>query len=247
MDYGKNTLFNLLYHNNLLFSDFYRQNIEEHIHNLISFYKEKLLYKIKKKFYVACLSETIENELMWSIYADGGRGYGLAYATDILKDDDTFIINKVKYMNNRPKKDLLFDFFKWYKERFNINHNTDNNLDSMLSEFIEQKQKKVRDVINIIAFEKNKCWKSEKEYRLLYMSQSECQLSYKNIKTIRPKAIYFGEFMSLHHKYILIKWAFYHGLEIYEIYSNNNKIFYKDVYEKYKNEIGILENICSGQ
>lgn len=117
-------------------------------HNLFDEYIEKIGKKMDS-FMVFCSSLAIDNELMWSHYADGNRGIcaeiDSKYFDQIIKKDNGVLCGQVSYSSEFP---LL------YFKNFNFRN-------KMIS------GKEINEAAKKACFIKSTEWSYEKEYRFL--------------------------------------------------------------------------------
>ncbi len=84
---------------------------------------DNIIDGVRKKFYVACFTETETNERMWEEYADNGSGFCIEY---YFYDFKTFIFPVIynesklvdidKYDVNEMRRSLITKYTKWSEE-----------------------------------------------------------------------------------------------------------------------------------
>lgn len=111
------------------------------------FFSKPYEYSLKNSVRIACLTTNINSEVMWSHYANKGKGFALEYSYKQIDD----------YINEKKLENcfLLPVFYKNIKLRFPL-FNSDN-VGEMYDKFLNQ---------GLIL--KNKDWNYENEWRLIY-------------------------------------------------------------------------------
>lgn len=120
----------------------------------------KDLSPLNDSAYICCFSESCNDLLMWSHYANAHKGICVEYDLKLLKDVDIIKhIFPVVYSKKRLLKVDINDLFKNLRElNFNIFHNGDNS-DIELSQLLP------------LLVTKGGAWRNEKEWRIIYTKQ----------------------------------------------------------------------------
>ncbi len=109
---------------------------------------KSFLEEIHSERGILCFSETAEDSVLWSHYADGHRG--VAFEVDHFLDPDR--VGKVKYSNKLPLVDV-----KRLHQKEGVN------------EYLEE-------LLKVLPLRKARGWEYEKEYRV-YIDISKCETS----------------------------------------------------------------------
>ncbi|MFA7435397.1 MAG: DUF2971 domain-containing protein [Bacilli bacterium] len=221
----------------------------------INLFYEKLLLFLKRQYFIICFSRKFDNDVMWSHYASNGKGYVLEYSSEQLNafhkhyeinkyisvSKDSILtkpkLQKVKYNNNKYDDT---DFFKEFVDYINKYYNSrpyehyaslENISELFISDCLKKDKFILNKMINKTVFIKNKEWKYEQEWRLIIPNIFNIKAEHKAF-SCKPKAIYIGEYMDILHKFTLIKFANYHNIKIYKMYSENNILKAEPMNEK---------------
>lgn len=192
---------------------------------------------VSKSFYIACFSKYNNKEIMWSHYADNGKGFVLEYDKNdivdgiekekediqntIIKDSCCFI--DVKYCKKRTDNT---EFLEKFLTLMIIDDNfLANMLDIPKYKFMIDKSKK-------IITEKNFDWKYENESRIVWPNLSKVSnlslaSGHKTLIYIVPKSIYIGEKCSEKDILLLYSIAKNKKIQIYKMRSNNKNEKYR--------------------
>lgn len=177
------------------------------LESLIVYIANHLERCIELNFYTSCFTKNINKEIMWAHYAGDSRGYAIEYDYDEIikkvkkaKSNDKFKaseLSKVDYVCEKSDStDLFIDYLKTLK--FAYCKYGKKFLDVLNIPLYIHDYEKFVEAYKKIAFEKNKDWEYEEEYRLIVPNQdvdnydllSGHTISIKNIKST---AIYLGE------------------------------------------------------
>lgn len=175
---------------------------------------------------IACLSERIDNSLMWAHYADYHKGFALEYDfsnnSPKCKCDICHIANhhncpQRKYIKLYPViySDKQYDatqFVEWYIGFANAHTlNAEFSLprpDSLYSEKVY--------------LNKSKIWKYECEWRLICDCRSNVGTDSMVLENNKPKAIYYGTQISPINKKILMRLCESKDIKQYEMYIDHS-------------------------
>lgn len=208
---------------------------------------DKIKDIILKSFYIVCLSKYNNKEIMWSHYADNGKGFVLEYdkdtiiskmedfrkTFDYIKDDDFFELCDVKYCEKRTDHtNLLINVFKIMMEENNFFQNIYN----------LTRNKYMTEIFKKIVTEKNIDWKYENESRIicsnhLNINSKDLNSGHKKIIELPPKAIYVGENCPRKDRLLLYYIAQNKRIRVYNMESINNENYKLDAIEIPKKEL----------
>lgn len=180
---------------------------------------------------IACLSERIDNSLMWAHYADYHKGFALEY--DFLnnpskcKCDTCNILNpkncsERKFVQLYPViySDKQYDathFVEWYIGFVNAHRlNAEYSFPKPDSLYAEK-----------VYLNKSKIWEYECEWRLIGDCRSNIGSDSMVLENNKPQAIYYGAQISSLNKEMLMKICDSKGIKQYQMYIDHNT----DTYE----------------
>lgn len=118
----------------------YRDALPESMRAMFNLLQENVRSRLK----VTCLSAKHDNMLMWSHYADAGKGFCLEF--DAHHPSFERKLNKVRYVREFPKLDPL-----------TMNHS---------------RRDAVQEIFNAMAYTKSEDWIYEQEWRIISMEES---------------------------------------------------------------------------
>ena len=168
--------------------------------------------QISRLSYIASLSYDHSNEVMWSHYANNGKGFVIEYDLDLLEEmaysiGKTIFTGDINYIYKRiDNTDLIISILKLY-------------LNSNISE--EEKLASYNSFKQLLFTKSNK-WQYENEYRIALID-FENKLEHINLFNIKPKAIYLGENINLSDKITLISICKDKNIDLYTMESNSFK------------------------
>lgn len=163
---------------------------------------------IELNFYTSCFTKNINKEIMWAHYAGDSRGYAIEYDYDEIikkvkrvKLNDQFKASEISKVDYVCKKSDSTDLFIDYLEtlKFAYCNFRKKFLDVRNIPLYIHYYGKFVEAYKKIAFEKNKDWEYEREYRLIVPNQDvengyDLLSGHKvSIDNIKPTAIYLGE------------------------------------------------------
>ncbi len=175
---------------------------------------------------IACLSERIDNSLMWAHYADYHKGFALEYdfsnTPPKCKRDINGITNHPKcpqreFVNLYPViySDKQYDatqFVEWYIGFANAHTlNIEFSLPKPDSLYAEK-----------VYLNKSRIWEYECEWRLICDCKSNIGADSMVLENNKPKAIYYGTQISPINKKILMKLCESKDIKQYEMYIDHN-------------------------
>lgn len=159
--------------------------------------------RLKTKFLVGCFTHKDTNQVMWSHYADYGKGFLVGYKQNeivrAIKNDNKWnvkeLFNKVKYSYK------VFDASKMLADSI-IESCSDDHIGNYYKVFIDSFISLDKAYDNL--FIKNPVWQHEKEIRLLMFDKSQEKNSHRIVAKIKPSVVIMGEDISLSNKYLLV-------------------------------------------
>lgn len=180
---------------------------------------------------LVCLSESYNDILMWSHYADNHKGFVIEYDTDTLRTDCMYCPHGKTNENCIQWRQVMLLPILYTNQRYgatkyifdNVLMNMYNsvglsNVWGLSDDFAQYK-------INIY---KHRSWSYEREWRLqLYRTNGE-----KFIKA-KPVAIYLGCRISKCYEDILVQYALSYNIKIYKMSENPRKLKYSLNKQKY--------------
>ena len=198
-------------------------------------YVMQILWRLRRQLLIACFCKTNIKEIMWSHYADYGKGFAIEYDyEDINKlsinylntykksnitdySDDMlalFGINSVDYKSNRlDGTDLALKKVKELLKEHNLYKN------GTLS---TQKFQIDKNEFDKFVLYKDKSWEYENEVRLILPNPNLLN-TFKNLGKVRPKAVYIGEFATFNDEYTICCIAQHKQIPIYKMISSLDK------------------------
>lgn len=142
----------------------------------------------------------------------------------------------------------LIWFMKKYNNMLNSNENEliSNEIKQLTNKTFIKKSKHFRNALTI---KKLDLWSYENEWRLIIGDSFNQKNKYLKIGNIKPKAIYFGEYINQNNKSLLSKIALINNINVYQMYSkmsnNINKLKYrkltKEKLQKLSNNYDYIE------
>lgn len=207
--------------------DILKQTLEQTTQSVVNDYMKYFRFEMP----LVCLSESYNDILMWSHYADNHKGFVIEYDTDTLRTDCMCCPNGKNNKNCIEWKQVMLLPILYTNERYDAtNFIYDNVLMSIFNrvgllnvwnsadDFAQYK-------INIY---KHESWSYEKEWRLqLYRTNGEKFINAK------PIAVYLGCRISKCYEDILVKYALAHNIKIYKMNENPNKLKYNFLKQQY--------------
>ncbi len=209
------------------------------LNNIINFLKKLSPNVLEnyKNYYkniqpLACLSETYNDILMWSHYADNHKGFVIEYDTDTLKTKCMNCSQNKTFQTCPNWKQIMLLPILYTKKRYDATNYIFEN--TIIQTF---KNAGIHDIFQLsddfaqykINIHKHTDWNYEREWRLqLYKSNHE------NFITVKPKAIYLGCRISKFYEDILVRYASEQKIQIYKMDENNSSIKYELIEKKYK-------------
>lgn len=162
---------------------------------------------------ISCFSETVTNEMMWSNYADGGKGFVLKYDSDQIEKalakqqkEPGFGLHRVKYTSERT------DSTTFLCQR--IQH--------YLQDVEENRNIVWTERYSELFLEKSPCWEGEREWRIVLPNQERKSIS-KCILTIKPAGVILGENMERMSRFVICQIAKQLNIPIFEMTSSYEK------------------------
>ena len=217
-----------------VFSNISEESID-YIKNFIKNLTPNILENYKNYYQnnqpLACLSETYNNILMWSHYADNHKGFVIEYETEKLKTNCMPCPNNQSYQTCPNWKQIMLLPILYTNKRYDAtNYIFENTIIQTLKNVGVENVFQLSDnfaqyKINI---HKHKCWSYEKEWRLQLF-----RLNNENFITVKPKAIYLGCKISKFYEDILVKYASEQNIGIFKMYENPKNIRYSLTKKKY--------------
>ena len=140
--------------------------------------KDEILNTTEKDVFVSCFSELYKSILMWSHYADYHKGICIKYDK---KDLDNFVVRKKMHLEK-----VLYSLKSTItaEEYLKV---LDNNSCK------EEKDECSKEIVKKTVFNKNKCWKYEKEWRIVcFRDEEKVGADGFDIELPKPVAIYMG-------------------------------------------------------
>lgn len=109
--------------------------------------------------YIKCFSETNDNTLMWSHYADQHKGFCVEYDLSEL-EADADVINHIFPIFYSTTRYLDTDIAEMVRELKELNYDIENNNFPSYSPYLED--------MTALFLHKSKAWEYEKEWRIVY-------------------------------------------------------------------------------
>ena len=183
---------------------------------------EALIHTLKSTYHIACFCTNIHDEVMWAHYADCGKGFSLKYDIDDFykqKLPDFKNIFPVVYTQVKANANIALECIvdKICDELCRKHANSE---EMSISDDIPQDDW-IQMSLQSLQFKK-RAWKYENEYRLVTDNRYP-KLFYKCYESIKPIAIYLGEFMPESEKIKLIELAATKGIEVHVMKSNYSR------------------------
>lgn len=198
-------------------------------------YVLEVLSRLRRQLLITCFCEKNTKEIMWSHYADSGKGFVLEYSykdIDKLSHDylnvyretmsnnhiggtfPLFGINSVDYKSDRLDGTCLA--FKNLKELLKEKIQTDNDFTTIARFQMDE------DEFKQFVLYKDKSWEYESEIRLI-LPNLDLRKTYCSLGKAKPKAVYLGEFISFNDEYTICSIAKSKGIPVYKMYSSLDK------------------------
>lgn len=180
---------------------------------------------------LVCLTETYDNILMWSHYANNHKGFVIEYDSDSLntkcaKCPKNMDVNTCPSWKQVMLLPILYTNERYDATEYIFDNVLVNTFKSLKSDFWKLRDDFAQFKVNIY---KHECWSYEKEWRLqLYRVNKE-----KFIQ-VKPKAIYLGCRISQCYEDILVKYALEQNIKIYKMSENSNEIKYTLTRNEYR-------------
>lgn len=177
---------------------------------------------------IACLSESINSDMMWGQYADKATGIALAYNTDdiwksamqkvlvypVIYDDKR--IDCTDFLKYMYKVGLLQSAAKLQGQLLPID---------ILNHFIKSPD---LFMATKVAIAKSNDWKAEKEWRAFYCGEYDLTKDNSNPHiTLKPKAIYLGRKIDSINKKLVLMIASEKKIPVYQMYIAPGATTYK--------------------
>ena len=157
---------------------------------------------------IACFTEEYKSMLMWSHYSDYHKGICIKYKKEDLNSISEITLDKVIYTDKR-------------------NYNIIDLIDNVVNTEGNEKIVAVNDFIQKSIFLKSKCWKYEKEWRMLYLksnNDNEKDREGFNIKSPKPEAIYMGTKIKEEDRDLIINLCREKEIELYQMKMRKDKV-----------------------
>lgn len=193
-----------------------KQNLE----NIIS----ESLMLLQDLIWVCSLSESINNTLLWSHYADSHKGFAIEYEIKLnMRRKDNSTLLPVIYKSSRCDASSLFEKVKKIKD------------------FTSKKAININDTLDLIRIilQKSKDWKYEKEWRMISARKLNESKDNKRFLSLPPKAIYLGCKIEDNKKDMLVEIAKEKMIPVFQMFID----FSKNKYKLSFREIGGINNI----
>ena len=232
-------------------------------------YMEENFNSSKFVYTIACFTESITREIMWSHYANNGKGFALEYNVDALTAElysrrelevlemykDYDLRGLLKYDSefvNKMSNAYVLSKVDYVDEKYDATSGVLKGIDSY-KEFADgidlYKIKKLVDKIE--GFDsikksltsKNLSWEYEREWRFFTVNNMfEQGVYHRCLGRVKPKAIYFGEFISDDDLVLLLNKIDWNKIDCYKMYTDigckQNMLKYVELSEEYiKNKV----------
>lgn len=184
----------------------------------------------RKRQLVACFSRNIQSEIMWAHYANYGKGFVIEYSKLDLDELCNFYLNEFNddIFNNSKDKSLYGCFAVNYsstkcdgtKLAFNIIREYYRNR----SIFREHRKINLKythvdyEEFKNITLNKIKDWSYENEVRIILPNNTKLKES-ELIGKCKPYAVYLGEFIEQHNKYLILNICRNKKIPVYQMKS----------------------------
>ncbi len=193
------------------------------------------LYELAKEYYISNLEQALFNigKTLEDFYND--ETY-----TELLKSPFLFPVNYEEEGENVTNF-LLNTIDKYYKT-IKEKGEGEESLHEMLKQFSTLEEiRNTNNFVYAVTSQKSLSWKYENEWRVVVNTDLFTE-QYRSLGTLKPKAIYLGEFMTNANKYLLTKFAHNKNIEIYQAYTESTTKTNKLAFKKLTND-EIKENL----
>ena len=195
----------------------------------------KTLRVLRRQILITCFCESVSKEIMWSHYANYGEGFALEYDEAQLQNAIKGYI--AKYKENNPNDYLEKEYQPFGLKNVKYSRakidGTEVIFDKIKEILITQKNYKqghisvkkyaleTEDFNHFVAY-KDKSWEYEDEIRLV-LPNHDSSKSFCRVFSLKPLAIYVGEFIGFNDLYTLCSIAKTKKLPIYKMISSLDK------------------------
>lgn len=202
----------------------------------INNYALKVLFAIRRQLFVTCFCKSVTKEIMWSHYANYGKGFAIEYDEDDIKKMAKYYLEKYTQDYKEDYLDVdLFDLFGLEAVDYNssrldgtelaykkIKELLENNFLYRQGRITGSKFSLDKKTFNQIVLHKDKSWEYETEIRLITPNHS-IEAQFGLVGSIKPKAIYLGEFIDFNNEYTICSIAKNKAIPIYKMISSLDK------------------------
>lgn len=190
---------------------------------------------LRRQILIVCFCESVSKEIMWSHYANYGEGFALEYdEAELQHAVDEYIAN---YKKDNPKDYLEKEYQPFGLKKVDYSRTridgTEVIFDKIKEILIEQKGYKQghlsvkkyalepEDFDHFVAY-KDRSWEYENEVRLV-LPNHDSSRSFCRVFSLKPLAIYVGEFIGFNDLYTLCSIAKTKKITIYKMVSSLDK------------------------
>ena len=147
---------------------------------------------------------------------------------DVLNTPITDVLLPVEYKNDKYNATellgkIIIDVLELYYNAFKTNQISMESVQKYVEESQKKNEVERRALFQNAISPKKKIWSYEKEWRLIANNSSilsgNIDSNHCLVGTLKPKAIYLGEFIAEHNKVIILDYAKKNNIPVYQMYS----------------------------
>lgn len=216
---------------------FYIKSTPSIFYSAIEILMNNAIKLFRKKHLIACFSENNKSEIMWAHYSNFGTGFVIKYDSNDLKNMCSEYLQKIDknlFENSDDKKQYGCFPVNYYGKKLNgtnlgykiIKAYFNSRQDYHNGKITRMKYTHLsNEDFKTITLNKMKAWEYEKEERIILPNDNEINDS-ALIGYCRPRAVYIGEFMELHNKYLILNICKQKHIPVYHMESSlSTKLF----------------------
>jgi len=203
----------------------YKKKIYKHL--VDNFYNN--IHALRSSFFVSCFAERVDDEIMWTHYADCGKGFAICYESSEFQTDQSsgkVGLLPVLYTAKKPNINLHLE---QQVNRYFETIKTDQIIKSKPYSREIHSELENQAIKSLIS--KKKQWSYEKEYRAILDNPKREERTF--LKNIKPKAIILGEFINEENAILLAKIARDKDVHLFQMFSdysrNSNRLMFKEI------------------
>ena len=206
-------------------------------YNEIEILMNNAIKLFRKKHLIACFSENSKSEIMWAHYSNFGTGFVIKYNLNDLNNMCSKYLQKIDknlFENIDDKKQYGCFPVNYHGKKLNGTNLGYKIIKAYFESRVDYYDGKLTRVkythlsnedFKAITLNKMKAWEYEKEERIVLPNDNEINDSVL-IGHCRPRAVYIGEFMELHNKYLILHICKQKNIPVYHMESSlSTKLF----------------------